>query len=195
MAMFRISDSKQFIGTTVFYVHIQCYLDLTEHIFSSCWHWEHNVYSCSSPEYHCCTLVVVAMNMVVVMCKLSSIFPWMRTYSMNVSKKINKKDLHGVGYIPFIKTTLCIFWRFTNNHAMSFNIVHFCLVQSVILILICNQTKVLYKIYDWMIECMVSRTVGPMWKPTYSTIMSNIKKYMLLLKISSGDAWLWITKQ
>ena len=25
--MFRISDSKQFIGTTVFYVHIQCYLE------------------------------------------------------------------------------------------------------------------------------------------------------------------------
>ena len=49
MAMFRTSDSKQFLGTTVFYVDIvQCYLDLTEHIFSSCWHGEHNVYSCSN---------------------------------------------------------------------------------------------------------------------------------------------------
>ena len=28
----------------------------------------------------------------------------MRTYSISVSKKINKKDLHGVGYIPFINT-------------------------------------------------------------------------------------------
>ena len=33
MAMFRISDSKRFLGTTVFYVHIQCYLDLTERTY------------------------------------------------------------------------------------------------------------------------------------------------------------------
>jgi hypothetical protein len=190
--MFRISDSKQFLGTTVFYVRIQCYLDLTEHMFSSCWHWKHNVYSCSSPEYHCCTLVVVAMNMVVVMWKLSSIFPWMRTYSMNVSKNINKKDLHGVGYIPFIKTTLCIFWRFRNNHAMSFNIVHFCPVQSVILILICNHTKVLYKIYDWIYGQQDS---GSHVKTNIQYNHVRYKKYMLLLKSSSGDAWLWITKQ
>jgi hypothetical protein len=45
----------------------------------------------TGPEYHCWTLMVEAMH------------------EYCVSKKINKKDLHGVGYIPFIKTTLCIF--------------------------------------------------------------------------------------
>ena len=39
-----------------------------------------------------------------------------------------------------------------------------------------------------MIECMVSRTGSHVPKPTYSTIMSDVKKYMLLLKRSSGYA-------
>jgi hypothetical protein len=66
--------------------------------------------SASGPEYHCWTLVVEAMHeygggdVQIVL-----------NFSMNENlqyqcfQKINKKDLHGVGYIPFIKTTLCIF--------------------------------------------------------------------------------------
>jgi hypothetical protein len=87
ISKFRTSASKQFLGTTVFCIRIQCYLDLTVHIFSSCRHGNTMSTVAASLEYHCWTLVVIAITEVVVMWKLFSMFPWMRTYSINVSKK------------------------------------------------------------------------------------------------------------